>query len=445
MHHMRRTAVAAVAASAAVVLILSGCSSSGSTTAIESKAPTELSGSISLWHYYNDREATVIQAAVDDFVKENPGVKVDVHSGQDHEKIEKVIATSDKVDVALMGGGANAGVLCPSGTFRDLAPYIKRDNVDMSDFTEAGLAFTSYDGVQCALPQLSDTDGLYFNTDLLKAAGFSTPPKTLDELETMGLAMTTYNADGSIKTLGFNPLIGAYENTPYVWTPLVGGTWMEDGKSNISTQPGWEELLRWQKAYVDKIGYTKLKTFTAGLGDEWSADHSFQQGKIAMMFDGEWRVAFIKDQAPTLNYDTAPLPTASDKTEFYGSSMAGGTLGGISKRSKNPEIAWALLKYLTVDTASVVKQANGILNIPTTKSALNSSDLQYPDQYKSFIDIASHPQTAAFPPNPIGSAGQDVFTDFWTKYQSGDDVDLAAGLKQVDEDINNQLALSANQ
>ena len=48
------------------------------------------------------------------------------------------------------------------------------------------------------------------------------------------------------------------------------------------------------------------------LGQEFSADNAFQTGKVAMNLDGEYRTAFIDDQAPDLNYGTAPFPTADD-------------------------------------------------------------------------------------------------------------------------------------
>ena len=44
---------------------------------------------------------------------------------------------------------------------------------------------------------------------------------SLEELKEMALAMTTYNADGSIDVLGFNPLMGYYENTPTNWAMTV--------------------------------------------------------------------------------------------------------------------------------------------------------------------------------------------------------------------------------
>ena len=109
------------------------------------------------------------------------------------------------------------GAFCSSGAFRDLGPYIERDGVDLSQFSETTASYTQFEGTRCALPVLADAYGLYVNDDLLSAAGYDHAPTTLEELKEMALAMTTYNADGSIDVLGFNPLMGYYENTPTNW------------------------------------------------------------------------------------------------------------------------------------------------------------------------------------------------------------------------------------
>ena len=43
------------------------------------------------------------------------------------------------------------------------------------------------------------------------------------------------------------------------------------------------------------------------------AQNAFEKGKVAMNVDGEWRTAFIADEAPNLNYGTAPVPVDDDR------------------------------------------------------------------------------------------------------------------------------------
>ena len=443
LSRMRRHLIGAAAVATAATVALSGCAGSGDTT-IDKTAPTKLSGTVSLWHFFTDREAKVIQSVVNDFEKLHPGVKVVVHSGQDDTKLQQAISAGNNVDVGLSYSTDIVGAFCSSGAFRDLTPYIKRDKVDISDLTPVTKSYTEFDGKRCAMPALSDDYALYYNTDELSAAGIAAPPKTLSELEADALKLTTYNADGSIKQLGFDPVMGFYENAAAHYAPAVGAKWLDSkDQSVISSDPGWQELIKWQSAFVQKIGYAKLKAWNAAAGQEFSADNAFQTGKLAMNMDGEWRTAFIADQAKTLKYATAPFPTADDHTDLYGGGYITGNIAGIAKGSKNPELAWALLKYLTTNTDAVVKMANGLKNVPHLTSALSSSSLEVDSQYSTFIKVAGDPNSLTTPASPVGAGYQTTFEQWWQKYQETGTGDIEAGLKTVDKQINDAEALAA--
>jgi multiple sugar transport system substrate-binding protein len=440
-HPNTRRPLAVAIASVSAVALLAACSGTADQS-VAPTAPSHLEGTVSLWHFFSDREGEVIQSVVDDFEAANPDVTVDVHSGQDDEKLQKAVSAGNGVDVVISYSTDIVGAFCSSGAFRDLGPYIERDGVDLDQFGDTVRSYTEFEGTRCALPVLADAYGLYVNDDLLAAAGYDGAPQTLDELKEMGLAMTTYNADGSIDVLGFNPLMGFYENTVTNWAIPVGAQWLnEDGTSAISSDPGWAEIIEWQKAYVDEIGYDKLQAFTAGLGQEFSADNAFQVGKVAMNIDGEYRTAFIADQAPELNYSTAPIPSLPGHEDRYGGGYVTGNIGGIAKNSENPELAWALLKYLTTDTDAIVKLSNGLKNAPTTAAALASPDLEVSPQFQTFLDIIENPNSMTTPPSRVGAGYQQSLGTFWDKYQQGNGGDLADGLKQVDKEINDSVAL----
>ena len=117
-------------------------------------------------------------------------------------------------------------------------------------------------------------------------------------------------------------------------------------------------------------------------------------------------------------------------------------MAGIAKGSEDPELAWALIKYLSTDVDAVVKLANGIKNVPTTTAALASPNLQFPPQFTTFLDIASSPHAMSADLTRIGSTGQTTLETYWHTYEQGEGGDLDTGLKKVDEDIDNALAMS---
>lgn len=436
-----RRIVAATAVAATGALVIAGCSSGSSADSIADKAPKDLKGTVSLWHFFTGREAGVVKSAVEGFEKANPGVTVDIHGGQDDEKLQKAISSGQDIDVGLSYSTAIVGSFCSSGAFRDLSPYIKRDGVDLSDIPKAVRSYTEYKGTRCTLPALADVSALMYNKKAFSDAGITAPPKTLDELKADALKLTTYNADGSIKTLGFNPLIDFYENSPEHWAPMVDGRWLDSkGKSVIGTSDAWKKLISWQKGFVDEIGYDKLKAFTSGLGQEFAADNAFQTGQVAMQIDGEYRTAFIEDQKPDLDYGTAPTPVM-DGLGNYGSTYIAGNVAGIAKGSKHPELAWALLKYLSTNTDAQVVMGNGLKNIPTLTSALQSPKLEVDENYKTFVDVAGNKDTMTSPGTADGAAYIGTFTKFWQAYQENGG-DLDAQLTKLDEDIDNANQLA---
>lgn len=439
-HFLKATSVVAIGA--VVALALAGCGATGGDEEIADKAPESLSGTITFWHHYSDREADVLQGIVDRFEEEHPDVTVDVSKAQEDTKIAQVATTSDKVDVMLVNLNDAVGTLCKS--MADLQPYMDRDGVGADDFQPAFFEATEFDDRRCSLPTLSDVYGLYYNTDLLHDAGVDAPPKTLQELEDIALELTTYNDDGSIKTLGFNPLVGNGQVTATTLGQAAGGRWLDDdGNASLSQDSQWADLITWQKEFVDKIGYDKLKAFAASAGDEFSAENPFQNGRVAMALDGEWRVAFIEDQAADLNYGTAPLPVLDGSGQTYGGGYASGAAMGVNLKSKNKELSWALVKYISSNPEAAVDYANGFKNIPTLKAAAESADLDVPEAYETFVTAAGDPATATSPVTELGGTLTQGATTFWADYQAATASDdaLRRGLEQVDEDIDNALEL----
>ena len=459
---LRRTAAVATISAAALTLAACGGGSGSSPNAGPGGAtttagaavtttsasplpppPAKVSGTVVLWHFFTDREAKAIQSVVDDFEKAYPAIKVVVKSGQDDTKATQAIAAGKGPDVDLSYSTDITGTFCSDGAFKDLGPYIARDKVDLSQIPKAVQSYTEYKGIRCEMPFLSDTYGLYYNKTLLAAAGYTSPPKTMSELTAMAEKLTKFNADGSIKVAGFVPTVGYYEDVPAHFAPTYGATWQKpDGSSNIGTDKNWQPYLNWIQTMTKFYGQAKLAKFVAGAGQEFSADNDFEKGKVAMMIDGEYRNAFLHSEHPEVSYGTAPFPTADNKTNLYGAGYITGNIIGIGKGSKNPEAAWVLIKYLTTDTAAMVKLANGIKNVPTTTPALNSPDLVADANFKTFLDVFSNPNSGTTPASPNGGAYQVTFQNWIEKWQTGKaGSNLQSGLNSVDKQINDALKL----
>ncbi|MDP4505189.1 ABC transporter substrate-binding protein [Nonomuraea turcica] len=396
---------------------------------------------IELWHGFStDAEVKAFEDAIAGFNKKFPQITVKATKGVQDDQITQAIRGGKAPDVAASFTTDNVAQWCKSGAFQNLTPVIRQDGIDLTVLPAVARSYTAFDGKQCTLPLLADAYGLYYNKALMKG---NEPPKTLSELTELTKKLTVRDAGGEIKVAGFIPSVQYYENSPSHMGPMVGARWYnDDGTSAIGSDPAWKQLLTWQKELVDWYGYDKLEKFRKSLGDEWSAEHPFNKGKVAMILDGEWRNAMLASDAKDLDYGTAPLPVADDKPDLYGSGFTAGTVIGVPKGAKNPQHAWELIKYLTTDTSSLVTLSNALRNVPTTKASMESPDLAKDANFTTFLDIFAHPKTSTLPASVNSVFNQEVLGSFVAKWEKGSVPDLDAGLKNVDKQINDKLKLS---
>ena len=426
---MRRV-VTALAVLAGLVIAAAGL-------AATSKAEAE---ELTIWVGWSARELNEFKKVVAEYDKKNANVTIKVVGAINDDKITAALRSGDGPDVVSSFTSQNVGVYCPSGGWIDLAPYLKRDKINTNIFPAATRAYTQYKGTRCALPLLADAYGFYYNRKLFKAAGLTRPPTTFDELSAYAKKLTTRKADGSLDVVGFNPFIGFYQNSIGAYQPLVGAKYFDAaGKSSLAKDPAWQRLLRWQKSLVDYYGHQKLVKWQTGAGDEWSSPHAFGREKLAMMIDGEWRVAFLAADHGKVQYGTAPMPVDASKKSLYGAGYINGTIIGIPKNGDNREEAWKLVKYLTTNTHALATFSNGIRNVPSTAAAARSKELKPDPNFATFTKIFTNPRSSTIPVTPLGSAHLETFTSFLAKWQAGKVKDLRAGLAEVDKEIDAKM------
>jgi multiple sugar transport system substrate-binding protein len=443
---MRRRLIGLVA----VALFAAACTAGGgeSSTPAQTVDPNAQHAPMTLtvWSNFSGREGKVTTSVLESIKQKYPWMTVKHVQGKDDEAIQRAINGGTPPDVAISFTPDNAARYCETRAWQDLNPNLQADKIDKNATWPAGIfSYTQYNNLQCALPMLTDAYGLYYNVDLLKKAGYDEPPKTLSELKTMAEKLTEYNPDGSVKVAGLFPLFGMYQNTVNTYGHAYAAKWYDSsGKPSLSTDPNWTKLLEWQKSIVDGIGYDKLQKFFGKLGggdSEWSAQHGFEAGKIAMMIDGEWRNAFIAADKAKVNYATAPFPVDDAQPDLYGSGQVGGTIMGIPKGVKHAAESWLLVKYMTTDTTALTTLAKGLKNVPSTVDSLKDPELNADPHFSTFMKIFQHPKSTFKPITPIGQVDQDLFGSLAEKYQAGKVSNLQSELSKLDDQIAKQLQL----
>ena len=433
----RRLATAAVA----VTCLALAAGVAGAVTG-SAKKPT----GITIWVGWSKstHEFGVFKSLIAEYNAKHPTVKVTAVSDINDDKIIAATRSGSVPDVVSSFASSNVGSYCSSGGWIDLGPFLKQSHVNVNIFPAASRYYTQYNGVRCALPLLADDFGLYYNKTAFKAAGITRPPKTFSELAADAKKLTKKSGDGSLKVVGYDPAFAFYDDVPPKYTfyaPLYDAHYVDaKGHSILAKDPAWSKFLNWQKSLVDWYGYDKLQRFQSGLGQEFSSSNGFETGKLAMNIDGEWRVAFLKNEHPELKYGTAPMPVDDAHPELYGAGYINGTIIGIPKGSPHLKEAWALVQYLTTNTHFLAQFSNGIRNVPSTIASLHSSEIKPDPHFATFLKIFGNPHSATTPITAVGAGYQDLIQSFVVKWQAGHVKDLHAGLANLDKQIDAQLA-----
>ncbi|MFF7854732.1 extracellular solute-binding protein [Streptomyces sp. NPDC007904] len=441
MPGMPRKAAIALAASASLALLATACTGQPESGATDDpNARTTLT----FWHGWSaPAEVRAVQANVDRFEKAHPHIKVKVVGNINDDKLNQALRAggSNGPDVVSSFTTSNIGTFCSSGAFLDLKPFIEKSGLDLEAIIpKPMLEYTRFEGTRCALPLLGDAYGLYYDKDAFEAAGIEAPPKTWSEFAEVAKKLTEPKGDG-YERLGFMPNYHGYETVvDHYMSQWDHAYFDENGKSNIAEDPAFAEMFTYQKKLVDDLGgFRKLEKYRNTFGDEWGAEHPFHTGRVAMQLDGEWRLGMARDAGVDFEIGTAPLPVADDEADEYGKGFLSGTVMGIAPRSEKKNAAWELVKYMTTDTGAVVSFANAIRNVPSTFAALKSPDLKVDPAFRTFLDIAQHPESNTPPASVNGSTYQTTLQDFGYQYESGKVKDLEAGLRktaaQIDRDI----------
>lgn len=326
--------------------LLAGCG--GKTETVDSSqqpgstpvADQGLKGEITFWHSFTQGpRLDSIQQSANDFMKENPDVKINIetYSWTDFEtKWTTGLASGSVPDISTalpnqMVEMIDADAIVPMD---DLIDKIGRDR-----FYEAPLTEATLDGNTYAVPLYSHAQVMWYRKDLLEKAGLEVPT-TWDELYEAAKKINSPEVFGASVPLGLSDMMGTRYLNFYVRS--AGETLVtEEGKANLTSKAAIDGINYWVKMYKevspkDSINFKVLDQATL-----------YYQGKNAFDFNSGFQIGGVQTNSPDLvdQIDSAPLPTINK-----GDAPVAGETSNIPmvvwKNSKHPEIAKAFIEYL---------------------------------------------------------------------------------------------------
>lgn len=297
---------------------------------------------IEYWQYNFGPRVDAMNELIKQFEAENPDIKViqnaDIPYDNYRDKIAASVPAGVGPDVATLFYGwqtawVDAGYIVPLP--EDAFP----PEMVASDFSPMVQA-SFFDGKLYTLPTAVRTLALFYNKDLMEAAGLDpeSPPTTLQELEEQAVQCTVRNGDG-YDVFGFvvNPAGQAHHWFREVLLRQFGQQPYSDDYHQVlwnASQGGydaWNEFLKFE---------TELET---GRRDLITEPDDFLAGKVCFHIDGSFRLGTIAKNAPDLNFGVTELPEYNGIKSTFGSYW---THGITTKAAADPARMAASIKFL---------------------------------------------------------------------------------------------------
>lgn len=296
---------------------------------------------VSLWYYWEtESHQQAIDKVIRDYNSSQNEIIVETRyvPFADFKKQLSIGASADELpDIAILDSSDHASY-ASMGIFADLT-----GKFDTSGYYAQAVESCTLGGKLYGVPSGVNCLGLFYNQDLLAAAGCKTPD-TWQELKETARKLT----GGGVTGLAFSALQneeGTFNFMPWMWS-AGAGSYEIDSEEGIKALTLVKDLTESGAMSKECISWTQ--------GDVMN---QFISGKVAMMVNGSWQIPTMEREAPDMNWKVALIP----KDKEYASALGGENYAVIA--GGNEEAAIKFLEYATAEEqASYLTESFGYLS-----------------------------------------------------------------------------------
>jgi ABC-type glycerol-3-phosphate transport system substrate-binding protein len=271
------------------------------------------------------------------FAKDRPGVEVEWLDKKGPEIpvfYQTQLAAGTPPDVVNTQGALGLEYAA-QGALLDLTPRLKAEADVRARFNADYLSNWAYEGSNYMLPFYITKTLLFYNKPMFQKAGLAGPPQSFDEILASAQKLTASDASGFL-TLNFDWLywpLYAMNEVELLSKDLTKATFNSPKAVEVT-----ERLAKATEAgAINKIAWT---------GRWVEPNGAFAAGNVGMLHAHSPAYFFVKGQGKWVTPET--LGVAHAPGGFATPNSHG---LGISKASKNPDLAWDFLKFVTNEGA----------------------------------------------------------------------------------------------
>jgi multiple sugar transport system substrate-binding protein len=394
-----KRAIRIIMAAGMAALAVTGCGSGSSTQATtaqttaagvettvgETSAPAgnKEAQVITFWYNNTGDEAAVYEKAISEYNASQSNYKVEGLSVTDAQKVIVAMSSNESPDVIKI---SNQTVVQyqKNGLLESLQPYADKDSFDSSIYSEQSMNANTIDRVIYALPLDAYTIQMYYNKELLKEAGYTEPPKTMEEMYEMAVKATKVDGSGNIEVLGYPlfPYASARQELIYGF----GGRWWDEDSNVTPDNAGILDSLNMNVKFRNQFGGKALDGFIGTANtNRYTEQDMFFQGKQLFRLDGSWLPTMMKNFNSTVDYGITLIPGTQANPELRGTSRYETDSVAVPAMAKNKEGAWDFTKWLcSQEGAKIIDLGTG--NLPAVKALYDDADIKAVPGFAEFID-----------------------------------------------------------
>lgn len=405
-----KRAIGIIMAAGMAALAVTGCGSSskeqatnaqttaagGETTSGETSAPAENKEAqvITFWYNNTGDEAAVYEKAISEYNASQSNYKVEGLSVTDAQKVIVAMSSNESPDVIKI---SNQTVVQyqKNGLLENLQPYADKESFDSSIYSEQAMNANTIDRNIYALPLDAYTIQMYYNKELLKEAGYTEPPKTMEEMYEMAVKATKVDGSGNIEVLGYPlfPYASARQELIYGF----GGRWWDEDSNVTPDNAGILDSLNMNIKYRNQFGGKALDGFIGTANtNRYTEQDMFFQGKQLFRLDGSWLPTMMKNFNSTVDYGITLIPGTQANPELRGTSRYETDSVAVPAMAKNKDGAWDFTKWLcSQEGAKIIDLGTG--NLPAVKALYDDADIKAVPGFTEFIDALKQEKGIQYP------------------------------------------------
>ncbi len=372
------------------LVVLSGCGD---------PKPTPYSIKLEVWGVFDDSD--VLQSIFSDYRKLNPYVKE-----IEYRKLSPETYKADLLDAFASGNGPDVFMVRNTwqGAFDDKvvpAPpaLVSTKQVQDTFVDVVSEDFVTPEGAVLALPLSVDSLALYYNKDLLNAAGITAPPTTWEALLPMVQPLTSIDLYGNISrsaiSLGTGDNINRSPDLLLALALQLGGEVDQD--TFVASGASRQAL-----AFYNQFSRIDSPYYTWSPREHYSID-AFVEGSLAMTINYSYHYQTFRQKNAKFNFGVAPLPqfqgeqsanfanywgfavakNKAYKPETSGRGAEQATLAADAYQEARTHEAWQLIHYLTMPhPGNMTTLYNALTKTPKEVAVPNDPAKQYLEKTK---------------------------------------------------------------